>query len=115
MRPVPALRFVPAIRVADAFHARVIAARLGSEGIVTQFRGGGVDGPYPMGAVEVLVSADQLAEATELLLADEVEAVFEAADDEPERDGRVDHHPWLLLAILAALVVFAVSRVTIVL
>ena len=112
---MPALRFVPAIRVPDAFHARVIAARLGSEGIVTQFRGGGVDGPYPMGAVEVLVSADQLAEAQELLLADEVESAFEMVDDEPGRDGVDRARPWLLFAVLAALALFTVARVAFVL
>ena len=111
---MPALPFVPAIRVADAFHARVIAARLGSEGIVTQFRGGGVDGPYPMGAVEVLVSEDQLAEATELLLADEVEDAFDRDGGQPEpAAGRPG--PWLLVAVLAAVAVFAFARVAAVL
>jgi Putative prokaryotic signal transducing protein len=112
---VPALPFVPAIRVADAFHARVIAARLGSEGIVTQFRGGGVDGPYPMGAVEVLVSADQLAEATELLLADEVEDLFERGDDEPERAPAGERRPWFVVAVLASMALFALARSAVVL
>lgn len=112
---MPALPFVPAIRVADAFHARVIAARLGSEGIVTQFRGGGVDGPYPMGAVEVLVSADQLAEATELLLADEVEDVFEQEGHEREQAGPARLRPWVLVAVLAGLAAFALARVALIL
>ena len=107
---VPALRFVPAIRVPDAFHARVIAARLGSEGIVTQFRGGGVDGPYPMGAVEVLVSADQLAVAQEILLADEVESAFEMVDDDPTRDRAAGPRPWVLFLVLASLALFTLAR-----
>jgi len=64
------LRTVP-----DAWHAKVLAARLGSEGIVTQLRGA-VSGPYPFGAVSVLVEAAQAELAAELLLADEVEAAF---------------------------------------
>src|SRR3954462_3828311 len=54
---------VPVLRAEGTFHARVVAARLGSEGIVTQLRGN-VDGPYPMGSVEVLVTPDDLAAPT---------------------------------------------------
>ena len=67
---VQGLRMVPVLRAEGSFHARVVAARLGSEGIVTQFRGN-VDGPYPMGSVEVMVTEDDLEAARELLLADE--------------------------------------------
>ncbi len=65
------LRTVP-----DSWHAKVLAARLGCEGIVTQLRGS-VSGPYPFGSVAVLVEADQAELAAELLLADEVEAAFQ--------------------------------------
>jgi hypothetical protein len=70
------------------FEARVVMARLGADGILTQVRGGR-DGPYPLpGPVEVLVIADQADEARELLLADKVEAMFDGhdpagADDSP--------------------------------
>lgn len=74
---------VPLLRAEGAFHARVLAARLGSEGVVTQLRGS-LDGPYPMGAVEVLVQADDLALAQALLLADEVEAAFPEGSEAPE-------------------------------
>ncbi|MBK9178208.1 MAG: hypothetical protein IPM45_01310 [Acidimicrobiales bacterium] len=47
-------RMVPVVRAPDAFSAKVAAARLGAEGIVWQLRGA-VDGPYPVGAVDVLV------------------------------------------------------------
>ena len=67
-------------RVSNTFHARVIAARLGSEGILTELRGA-VDGPYPMGEVQVLVGEDELADAQELLLADEVEDAFDGGAD----------------------------------
>jgi len=76
---VQQLRMVRVATVRDSFHARVIAARLGSEGIVTMLRGN-VDGPYPLGDVHVMVTEDDLDAARELLLADEVESAFD--DDE---------------------------------
>jgi hypothetical protein len=66
---------VPVMTVRDSFHARVIAARLGSEGMVTLLRGN-VDGPYPLGDVHVLVREEDLDAARELLLADDVESAF---------------------------------------
>ncbi len=62
--------------VGTAFHARIIAARLGADGIVTELRGA-VDGPYPMGDVHVYVAEGDADEATELLLVDEVESAFD--------------------------------------
>lgn len=61
--------------VSDPWHARVLAARLGAEGIVTELRGN-VSGPYPFGPAHVLVEAGQAGLAAQLLLADEVEAAF---------------------------------------
>jgi hypothetical protein len=62
--------------VAGSFHAKVIAARLASEGVATQLRGFS-EGPYPLPAViDVLVPEGQLAVAREILLADAVDAVF---------------------------------------
>jgi len=63
----------------NAFEAKVIAARLGSEGIVWELRGG-VDSLYPVGVSEVLVDERDVERARELLLADAVEWVF--ADEE---------------------------------
>jgi hypothetical protein len=68
---------VPLTTVGSTFEGRVVAARLGSEGILVQLRGAH-DGPYPLpGTVEVLVAVDQVNEARELMLADQVEAVFD--------------------------------------
>jgi hypothetical protein len=64
------LRTVP-----DAWHAKVLAARLGCEGIVTHLQGN-LAGPYPFGAVTVMVEAGQAELAAALLLADEVESAF---------------------------------------
>ena len=69
--PMVHLRTVP-----DVFHARVIAARLGADGILTELRGA-VGGPYPIGTVSVWVTPDDEEIACELLLADELEAAFE--------------------------------------
>jgi hypothetical protein len=74
---------VPLTTVGSTFEARVVMARLGADGILTQLRGAR-DGPYPLpGPVEVLVVADQADEARELLMADQVEALF----DDPEDDA----------------------------
>jgi hypothetical protein len=96
---------VPVVRVTDGFHARVVAARLGSEGIVTQLRGG-IDTPYPMGAVEVLVGEDDLEEARALLLVDDVESAFDDGDDDEVSLPRRRIGPWVAL-LLAGLLVLA--------
>ena len=102
---------VPVAKVADAFSARVLSARLGSDGIVTQLRGGGVDGPYPIGDVEVLVSATDLGIAREILLAEEVESAFGGADQNTDADLEEVHRAplarWVVLSILIGLVLFA--------
>lgn len=64
MTPV---RLVPLVWVSDPFEAKVLAARLGAEGIVWQLRGN-VDSLYPVGGgVEVLVDEADLPQARELL------------------------------------------------
>jgi hypothetical protein len=75
------LRTVP-----DVFHARVIAARLGADGILTELRGA-VDGPYPLGAVSVWVIPADEEIACELLLADELEAAFDEVPEGWEQTG----------------------------
>lgn len=81
------LRMVHLRTVPDAWHAKVLAARLGCEGIVTQLQGP-LSGPYPFGAVSVLVEAEQAELAADLLLADEVEAAFSGPDEEDEADAK---------------------------
>jgi hypothetical protein len=84
-------RMVHLRTVHNTFHARVIAARLGADGIVTQLRGS-VDGPYPIGDVSVWVDEDDMVCAQELLLADEVEAAF----DTDEVDESPSQRPFVL-------------------
>jgi hypothetical protein len=89
--------------VRTTFHARVIAARLGAEGIVTDLRGN-VDGIYPVGDVHVFVAEEDLPAAQELLLADEVESAF----DDPEVDGEHTGTRELWILFVAVVVVAAV-------
>jgi hypothetical protein len=104
-RPMVHLRTVP-----DVFHARVIAARLGADGIVTELRGA-VDGPYPIGSVSVWVSPTDEPIAGELLLADELEAAFE---DVPEGWETVPARRTVLFGWSARQLVAAVALVLLV-
>ncbi len=73
--------------VVGSFHGRIVAARLSAEGVSSELRGLS-DGPYPFpGEVDVLVPADQLELAREILLADAVDAAFQETGD-PARRGR---------------------------
>ncbi len=90
-----------------SFHARVIAARLGSEGIVTDLRGN-IDGLYPVGDVHVYVDQADLEEAREILLVDDVESAFDETDDA----GDVGTPPalWLILGVILVLAAMTFSR-----
>src|SRR4051812_6689051 len=94
--------------VRSTFHARVIAARLGSEGIVTDLRGN-VDGIYPMGDVHVFVPEEDLSDAQELLLVDEVESAFD--DEANDLDTSTPRELWILMVavLVTAAVLFARS------
>ena len=106
LAPMQQTRMVRLTTVGTSFHARVIAARLGSEGIVTDLRGN-VDGFYPVGDVHVYVDQLELVEAQEILFVDDVESAFDAPEDafEPGTPKEL----WLVLgAILGiAAVLFA--------
>jgi len=98
-------RMVRLATVNTSFHARVIAARVGSEGILTELRGN-LDGPYPMGDVHVFVSEDDLPTATELLMADEVESAF----DDDAGAGRSRVELWVVLAAALTLAAILLTR-----
>jgi hypothetical protein len=67
--------------VVGSFHGRVVAARLGAEGILVHLKGVD-DGLYPVqGAVEVYVNAAQLDLAREILLGDAVDDAFDSISD----------------------------------
>jgi hypothetical protein len=92
-----------------AFEARLLAARLGCEGVLWELRGN-VGGPYPVGPVEVLVRPDDFALACELLLVDEIEDVFEdddldgGGDDDGYRPRRSAWHRWARIGVPLVLV-----------
>ena len=93
--------------VSSSFHARVIAARLGSEGIVTDLRGN-IDGLYPVGDVHVYVGEDDLAEAQEILMVDDVESAFDGPDDPV--DFGTPKELWLVLGAILAMAAVLFSR-----
>ncbi len=96
--------------VTTGFHARVIAARLGADGILTELRGS-LDGPYPMGDVHVYVTSQELAQASEILLIDELESAFEAPTDASgRRSGAGILQLLVVVACLVAIAVTAVAR-----
>ena len=95
--------------VGSSFHARVIAARLGSEGIVTDLRGN-VDGLYPVGDVHVYVDEADLDEAKELLMVDEVESAFDDPTGDDEADGRAPRELWLVVAAILGIAAVMLAR-----
>jgi hypothetical protein len=64
------IEMVRLLTTLDQFEARVLAARLGAEGVLWELRGGH-DGPYPMGPVHVFVEAADLERAQELVASTE--------------------------------------------
>jgi len=100
--------------VSGAFHARVIAARLGAEGILTELRGN-TGNFYPFGQVSVWVSSADAEIAAELLLADEVEAAFAPHPDDEEPNPSRQAVLWGLdrrqLVAAGSLVLLVVSGV----
>lgn len=77
--------------VSSAFEAKVVVARLGSDGIVCELRGA-VDSMYPVGNVTVLVRATDLDTARALLMVDDVEDAFVGFANPPGGGGTDD--PW---------------------
>ncbi|MHB1930227.1 MAG: hypothetical protein ACYDEN_08380 [Acidimicrobiales bacterium] len=99
-------RMVHVRTVPSAFHARVIAARLGADGILTELRGN-VGGPYPIGETSVWVPAGEAEVAQALLRADEVEASVGAIPDGDETadggaDRRTPRATWARRAVAGA-------------
>jgi hypothetical protein len=109
--------------VGDPIEARIIAARLGSEGVLWELRGG-IDGPYPMGPFHVYVAEPDLATAHEVLTPADDHDPFHDLDQDAEHDP--DHGPgaggdahdgraplalWLVVLAIVALAAFGIARV----
>lgn len=102
--------------VTGVFHGRVVAARLGADGILTQLRGD-VGSIYPLGGeVQVFVEADQAEAARHILLADAAAAALDSGLPGAPRSHRRHlfrgHRGWLyvvwvLVAVLIALYLMA--------
>jgi hypothetical protein len=88
--------------------AKVLAARLGAEGIVWELRGS-VDGPFALGPIDVLVDADAFDSAREMLIIDELEDSFAVRPDEPAHVTTAKDVLWLA-AILVLVALFAIAR-----
>jgi hypothetical protein len=54
------------VTVDSTFEAKLIAARLGSDGVICEIRGG-VDGPYPIGPFHICVPVAEFDLARDLL------------------------------------------------
>jgi hypothetical protein len=96
--------------VSGQFAAHVLAARLDDEGFDVQLRGG-LHTPYPlamggMGNVDVYVPADQVEEASYVLLVNEIDRTL---DEEPEERHRrvVRRIAWPWRAVAAAVLLAA--------
>jgi hypothetical protein len=99
--------------VGGSFAARVLAARLQSEGIDVDLRGA-IDGPYSltvgdMARVDVYVPTDQMEDARLVLLADEVDAAFDDVPD-PVPTSSAHWPMWIALVLLVAAVAAPVVR-----
>jgi hypothetical protein len=94
---------------ADAFEARVLAARLGAEGIVWSLRGG-QDGPFAIGSVEVLVDADDFADARSLLVADGAWDGEVSPPDTAAERPTTGRDVLVVAAVLLGVVLFAILR-----
>ena len=104
-RPVTIGPMVPLTTTTSPVVARVLAAHLGAEGIVWQLRGN-VDGPYPVGPIEVLVTAEDVERAREVVAAhlapEDLVAPASAADRAPPALWLVLGGVLLVAAVLAA-------------
>lgn len=98
--------------VAGLFHARVVAARLGADGMLTELRGD-LGGTYPLGGeVHVFVEAASAEDARHILLADEAAAALSAVGPGAARPSRRRPRAWaqlawVLVAVLIALYLMA--------
>jgi hypothetical protein len=92
---------VPLTTAANPVAARILAAHLGAEGIVWELRGN-VDGPYPIGPVEVLVAEEDLVVARQV--------VVEQDADDPAVDRRAPRELWVLLAVILLVAAVLLSR-----
>lgn len=103
------LRMVHLATLTNQFQARLLAARLGADGVLWQLRG--ECSIYPVGSVELFVDAEDLQMAQELLLVADLESAFPSEEDsiqDPKMPPNTPHHPWQGWALMAAVLVLIV-------
>jgi hypothetical protein len=101
---MPEVRMVRLLTTYDVFEAKLLAARLGSEGVLWELRGG-VDNAYPLGPVHVYVDEADLSVAHDVLAP--------VSDDEPDDEPGARRSPAALVAsviVVGMLVVISVAR-----
>lgn len=102
---MPASRMVRVTSVGDPIEARIIAARLGSEGLLWELRGG--VHPYPVGPVHVYVEEHELEVATEI-----INLSADPPDDTGDADSsRAPLALWLVVLAIVAVAVFGILRI----
>jgi hypothetical protein len=100
--------------VRGSFAARVLEARLASEGIRCELHGT-LGGPYPLtvgeGAyVDVYVPAEEIDDARYVMLVDEIDAVFDDPIERPRSWTSRAAPRWIALLAIAALVLVPLAR-----
>ena len=106
---MPTGRMVRVATVGDPIEARIIAARLGSEGLLWELRGG-VSGPYPMGPVHVYVEEHEAEVANELInLPADPELDDDAAEEAPS--SRAPLALWVVVLAILAVAAFGIMRI----
>lgn len=95
----------PLTSLSGSFRARVVAARLESEGIEVELRGA-LDSPYvltigDLARVDVFVPEDQLEDARTVLVVDEAEAVLAPPRDWEGGSAVHDRMHWMAWVLLA--------------
>jgi hypothetical protein len=109
---MPDVRMVRLLTTYDVFEAKLVAARLGSEGVLWELRGG-VDNAYPLGPVHVYVDEADLSVAHDVLV-----PVGDDGDDgdDPQRPVEARRSPAALVAsvvVLGVLVIISVARLVV--
>lgn len=108
---------MPVAQASTPFEAKLLAARLGADGVLAQVTGG-PDGPYPVGPYAVLVEPEQAELARALLAAtdhrDPDSGMTPGGDMEADAAPQAAwrrHRALVAAVVLALLVLFALARV----
>ncbi len=104
-------RFVRLATVGDVNTARILAARLQSEGIEVRIHGDAL-GPYPMtvgsfAETQLWVLSDRVEEASHLLLDAEINAVLPPEEPEPDRTHEGTPFELRIVALVVGVVLAA--------